>query len=56
MFELTACHDTHLAATFEIPGATAAECCNFLLSMSCARCSLERMVPMAQPAACAASA
>ena len=56
LFELTACHDRHLAATFEIFGATAAECCNFWLSISCARCSRERMVPIAHPAACAASA
>ena len=56
MFEFTACHDTHLAVTLDIPGAPAAECCSFRLSMSCARCSRERMVPSAHPRASAASA
>src|ERR1019366_4820354 len=56
MFEFTACHDKHLAVTLDIPGAAAAECCSLRLSMSCARCSRERMVPSAHPRASAASA
>src|SRR5579862_1085755 len=54
-FELTAFHDMHLAATPEIPCASAA-CCSFLLSMSWARCRRERMVPRAHPSDSAACA